>query len=188
MEIYLIRHTTPNIEKGICYGQSDIDLANTFSNEFKIITSKFSTKEDFKVYSSPLKRCSLLAKQFSNTPVYDKRLMELDFGDWELVPWNNISENEMMPWMKDFVNTAVPNGESYTELASRVNSFFQELVSLNTNKTIIITSHAGPIKAFLASLLNIPLKDSFKIKIDYGDIFELKMLDGKIKLITNISI
>ncbi|MEM9897397.1 MAG: alpha-ribazole phosphatase, partial [Bacteroidota bacterium] len=27
MEIYLIRHTTPEISKNICYGQSDLELS-----------------------------------------------------------------------------------------------------------------------------------------------------------------
>ena len=31
MEIFLIRHTTPKIEKGICYGQTDLDITTTFS-------------------------------------------------------------------------------------------------------------------------------------------------------------
>jgi len=33
MEIYLIRHTTPDVAKGICYGQTDLDVANTFEEE-----------------------------------------------------------------------------------------------------------------------------------------------------------
>jgi len=32
-EIYLIRHTTPKVEKGICYGQTDLNLADTFEQE-----------------------------------------------------------------------------------------------------------------------------------------------------------
>ena len=60
MEIYLIRHTTPKIDKGVCYGQSDIELADSFSMEFKEI-SKSIPKTFEKVYSSPLKRCTRLA-------------------------------------------------------------------------------------------------------------------------------
>ena len=37
MEIYLIRHTTPNIEKGICYGQADLDITETFLEEVEAI-------------------------------------------------------------------------------------------------------------------------------------------------------
>ena len=42
MQVYLIRHTTPNIAKGICYGQTDMDVEEKlFAKELKI-TEKFS--------------------------------------------------------------------------------------------------------------------------------------------------
>ena len=34
MELILIRHTTPAIEKGICYGQSDLNVADSFEISF----------------------------------------------------------------------------------------------------------------------------------------------------------
>ena len=33
MAIFLIRHTTPLIEKGICYGQLNIDVTESFEAE-----------------------------------------------------------------------------------------------------------------------------------------------------------
>ena len=126
MEIYLIRHTTPDIEKGICYGQSDLDLKSNYAEAFEAVSNQIQTKKDFKVISSPLKRCSLLAKYFNDDILFDNRLKELNFGDWELKPWNDIPEEEINPWMADFVNVAVTNGESYVQLASRVHAFFEE--------------------------------------------------------------
>ena len=37
MEIYLIRHTTPAVEAGTCYGQADLDVIETFEQEASII-------------------------------------------------------------------------------------------------------------------------------------------------------
>lgn len=188
MEIYVIRHTTPKIEKGICYGQSDLDLVDDYKTEFKTIAAQIPNTSDFRVISSPLKRCALLAKHFNNTPEFDDRLKELNFGSWELKPWNAIPEEEINPWMVDFVNVAVPKGESYTALALRVKSCFNDILNSETNQNIIIVSHAGPIRAFLASVLKVDLKDSFNIKINYGDVFLLQKTDEKIKLITEVSI
>lgn len=188
MEIYLIRHTTPDIEKGICYGQSDLGLVENYTQEFESISKKIPSTKNCKVFSSPLKRCMLLAKHFSNTISFDDRLKELNFGDWELKSWNDIPEKDINPWMKDFVNVVVPNGESYTQLASRVSSCFKDILNSKNEETIIIVSHAGPIRAYLAQLLNIDLKDSFNIKINYGDVFHLKKENDAIKLITNIKI
>ena len=188
MEIYIVRHTTPDIEKGICYGQSDLDLIENYNEEFKIVKSKIPNYKNFKVISSPLKRCKKLAKSFNHEVIFDARLKELNFGNWEMKPWNTIPEDEIKPWMTDFVNVAVPNGESYTQLASRVKSCFDTILASNTNKNLIIISHAGPIRAFLATLLNIELKDSFNIKINYGDVFHLKKESESLKLITEVNL
>ncbi len=187
MEIYLIRHTTPNIEKGICYGQSDLDLKPNYIEEFETVLNQIPKKENLKVISSPLKRCSLLAKYFSDNVSFDNRLKELNFGDWELKPWNDIPAKDINPWMTDFVNVAVPNGESYVDLAARVHAFFEEISLLKSNENLIIVSHAGPIRAILAKLLKLTLKDSFNIKINYGDVFHLKRDNESLKLITNIN-
>src|SRR4028118_1276170 len=83
MEIYLIRHTTPLIEKGICYGQSDIPLADSFESEWEIIRQQLPKEMDC-IYTSPLKRCWQLARkleQHYQVPLFtDKRLMEMHFG------------------------------------------------------------------------------------------------------------
>ncbi|MGL1889791.1 MAG: alpha-ribazole phosphatase [Reichenbachiella sp.] len=168
MEIYLIRHTTPDIEKGICYGQSDIPLTDSFVNES--VALKEHLPDDFDlVLSSPLIRCTSLANSISTVYNTDDRLKELSFGDWELKPWNSIPQKEMTPWMSDFVTTPPPNGESYQDLSIRLKELMEEL-KLKQYDTVAIISHAGPIRAMIANTIGLPLKDSFKLQIDYGSI------------------
>jgi len=188
MEIYLVRHTTPNVEKGICYGQSDIDVAISFNDELKKIVTKLPKDTNFKIISSPLERCALLAKNLGTSVVFDNRLKELNFGAWELKAWDKIPQKELSPWMQDFVNTPVTNGESYTQLAARVYAFFENISKIKTTKTLIIVTHAGPIRALLSKLLDIPLKDSFTIKINYGDVFHVKKINNQFQLKTNLNL
>ena len=171
MEIYLIRHTTPAIEKGICYGQADIPLVATFQEEFDAIQKQLPQKIET-VYSRPLQRCVHLAKEINPVIHTDDRLKELDFGDWELQAWDDIPRAESNDWMEDFVNVAPPNGESYVELQQRVLSFYQELVA-KPHKSVVIVTHAGVIRALLSYLRNIQLKDSFSIQVTYGTVFKL---------------
>src|SRR5580692_7160561 len=60
-EIYLIRHTTPAIGKGICYGQSDLDITSSFREEADLIRQHIPDYIRF-IHSSPLRRCALLAE------------------------------------------------------------------------------------------------------------------------------
>lgn len=188
MDIYLVRHTTPKIEQGICYGQSDLELADDFPRAFKNIVVQLPNTKNFKVISSPLKRCTTLANQLSNRILLDDRLKELNFGDWELKAWNDIPEADINPWMNDFVNVATPNGESYLQLSSRINAFFEDLIISKADMNIIIVSHAGPIRALLSKLMDISLKDSFNIKINYGDVFHLKKEGRSLKLISEVEV
>jgi len=173
MEIYLIRHTTPKIDKGICYGQSDIDVQDSFEEELDMIKKHIPiNRNHFKVYSSPLIRCKKLAQCFSKEITFDQRLMEVNFGDWELQAWDAINEDDLNKWMGDFVIAAPPNGESYVQLSKRVNTAFDAIVN-DSEKSKIIVAHGGVIRALLANIKQVALKDSFNIKIPYGHVVKL---------------
>ncbi|ETN95947.1 alpha-ribazole phosphatase [Zhouia amylolytica] len=181
MEIYLIRHTTPKIEKGTCYGQADIDLDENYLTELKKIKDQLPKNyKSFKLYTSPLKRCSILAEDLMQPIILENRLKELNFGTWELKKWNDIENNELNPWMDDFVNVKVPNGESYIDLQRRSLEFLEELLS--SKKNSIVVSHAGVIRVILSHINQIPLEDSFKIKIDYGAVFKIIYAQNRLEI------
>ncbi|MGM8362157.1 alpha-ribazole phosphatase [Flavobacterium sp. ARAG 55.4] len=173
MEIYLVRHTETVCEKGICYGQSDVDLKEPYLDQFESIKSQIPA--DVIVYSSPLLRCTQLAKYLSDTVITDSRLMEMHFGDWELKNWNAIPEADYSPWMNDFVNVAVPNGESFVALHERVTDFFETVVSENNTNKIVLVTHAGVIRSILCTVSNLPLKDAFSNKVDFGAVIKITL-------------
>ncbi|GAA4272381.1 alpha-ribazole phosphatase [Aquimarina gracilis] len=187
MEIYLVRHTTPNIEKGICYGQSDLGVTSTFPSEVKEIHQQIPLQEVSKVYSSPLQRCKLLAKTFSEKITFDDRLKELNFGDWELRPWDEIHSKVLDPWMNDFVNVQVPNGESYIMLQKRALEFFFSLDHASNEKNIIV-SHAGIIRSIVSHIQNIDLKNSFTIKLEYGHVITIKTTKDQFTITTGLNL
>ncbi|MCP2029434.1 alpha-ribazole phosphatase [Flavobacterium sp. HSC-32F16] len=177
MEIYLVRHTETICEKGICYGQSDVDIAAPFDEIFDRIISELPTEAV--IFSSPLKRCSILAKHIQkniNAISYkeDDRLQEMNFGDWELKPWNEIPPEELNPWMEDFVNIPVSNGESFTELHSRVGDFLLHQIS-EIKRPVIIVAHAGIIRSILCHQTALPLKEAFQNKVDFGEVIRIEL-------------
>ncbi|HEY4787554.1 MAG TPA: alpha-ribazole phosphatase [Bacteroidales bacterium] len=175
MKLYLVRHTAVNLPSGTCYGISDIPLRDNWEDEAGVIASRLAHLNNAVVYSSPSKRCKLLAKKISNKVFLDKRLQELNFGKWELKPWDEINGPTAEQWMNDFVHTRCEGGESYLDLSKRVKSFLTDL-TCTKRETAIIVSHAGVIRAIVASVFDIPLKKSFEIKVDYGQITPLYLL------------
>lgn len=43
MNIYLIRHTSVDVPKGLCYGQSDVPLRPTFEAEAAVTKAKIES-------------------------------------------------------------------------------------------------------------------------------------------------
>ncbi len=174
MEIYLVRHTETICEKGICYGQSDVGLLENYTLQFESIKEQIPVNATF--YSSPLKRCTALADYLSGSNYkIDSRLMEMHFGDWELKNWDAISPEEINPWMNDFVNVSIPNGESFTVLFNRVVDFMQTELQANSTKPVVIVTHAGVIRSILCKISNLPLKDAFTNKVDFGQVIKINL-------------
>jgi alpha-ribazole phosphatase len=178
MEIYLIRHTSPRIEKGVCYGQSDIPIdTGLFESECVEVRAKLPLDIQH-FYSSPLSRCATLGNKLSRAVSFDERLKELDFGDWELQPWAAINVNELTPWMSDFVNRPALNGESYLQLHQRTESFITDLLNQDYLRVGVVT-HAGNIRSFISWVLDLPLSNSFRIALSYGVVVKIVLNKDK---------
>ena len=177
MEIYLVRHTEPVIEKGICYGNSDIGIKLPIENELDLILKKLPAFVDV-IYTSPLLRCSYLAEQLQakikTNLLIDYRLKELNFGDWELKKWDTINQVHLMKWMNNYEVESCPNGESYKDLKLRATLFLNELKVLNL-KNIVIVSHGGFIRTFMSIINQQSFSDIMNLKVDYGDVISLRL-------------
>jgi alpha-ribazole phosphatase len=173
MNVYIQRHTLVSISRGICYGRLSVPLAPSFTEEVKALRQALPGHLDA-VWSSPLERCVKLAKQFSAYPQLSNALLELDFGTWEGKAWDDIQGEELRAWMDDFVHVKAGGGESFQELYERVGRFVEHLRVQDMDNVLIIT-HAGVIRSIWGNILQIPLKQLFKISIGYGETLHLQL-------------
>jgi alpha-ribazole phosphatase len=186
MEIYLIRHTAPHpgFSSGICYGQSDIPLAESFLSDTATLLAQLPIDADA-VYSSPLSRCVSLAQVIlsRSTPIFDERLKEMNFGEWEMKRWDNISPNLINDWSGNLAHFKIPGGESLADLDARVGKFMEELTAQPHEKVVIIT-HAGVVRVIVGRILEMPLKNLFRLSCDFGSVTKLqhKAHEGVAKL------
>jgi len=175
MKIILVRHTQTICPGGTCYGRLDVDLLPSFDEDKKNVIRQLKDVHFDLVYSSPLTRCTQLADaicQLTGKPVVtDKRLVELDFGQWEGKTWDEISQTpEAKLWFSDFLNVACPRGESYRELLHRVQNFLADLATHHPNEIILIVTHAGVIRAIHSILSHSKPMEAFSIKIGFGEV------------------
>jgi len=177
MKLTAIRHTRVDVPVGVCYGQTDVSLASTYEEEKAAVKTQVDWYQFDKVYCSPLGRCRKLAEDLfpRETILFDSRLMELDFGRWEMQKWDGISDTaEAKAWFEDFVEVRIPGGESFRDQINRTADFLTDIKAKNDERIAIVT-HGGIIRA-LDCLLNgtDPLK-AFQNKVNYGELVEFKV-------------
>ncbi len=161
--VCFVRHTQVNVPRGICYGQFNAGLADSFLQEAAVVKQKIDALHFNKVYTSPLDRCVKLA-EYCGYPnaIQSEALMELNFGNWENKKWDDL---DMRVWETDWVNNPPPNGESFAEMYRRVANF---LATLDCEQHTLIFTHKGVINCAKSYYRGIDLKDTFNETLDYG--------------------
>lgn len=143
MKLTFVRHTSVDVERGTCYGQSDVPLKPSFPEEAEEVRRKLEGKQFDKVYTSPLSRCTMLAS-FCGYPdaIHDDRLKELNFGDWEMKKFDEIKDPRLQEWFDDYFNVAPTGGESFAEQQTRLRDFIADLKQTGMG-SILIFAHGG---------------------------------------------
>ena len=144
--IWLLRHTPVRIGPGICYGRTDLALADAADVGAVVAALRSSPAAQHgavpTVVSSPASRCIALAAAIDPDFTTDPRLLELDFGDWEGVAWDDVPRAALDAWAADPWGFAAPGGESGHALLARVRAFW----AATPQRPLIIVSHGGPLR------------------------------------------
>ena len=174
--LYLIRHTTPKIASGTCYGQLDIELSLSFDNEAAEVLGWLPAVE--LIITSPLLRSRRLAEYLSLAHQCewrsDSRLKEIHFGDWEGKKWDDISRHEIDAWSADTLNYTPPNGESARQMMQRLQAMLHDVEKL-PQQTIALVGHGGSIRGVLALLGEIELGSTLEWGIGYGVVIGVRI-------------
>jgi alpha-ribazole phosphatase len=174
--LYLVRHTAPHVEPGVCYGQLDVDVADTFGDEAAAVLDWLPPVE--LVITSPLQRtrrlAGYLAEQQGCVWQSDARLMEMHFGDWEGSWWTDIPRCEIDAWTADILNYVPPNGESAQNMMQRVEDLLHDVTEL-TQKKVALVAHAGSIRALLALLGGVLLTRTLNWQIEVGTVIGVRI-------------
>ncbi len=147
----LLRHLRPAVAEGVCYGITDLDLAEGHAAVLETVLERLPALDG--IATSPLRRCRILAEAIATRRgmrvVTDHRLIEMDFGAWEGQPWNDIPRAELDQWAADFLHARPHGGESVAQLQARTQAALAEYHATPGHQLLV--THAGVIKAALAT-------------------------------------
>ncbi len=154
----------------IRHGESEANLNRIFAGHYNapltdlgrrqaMATAEY-IKENYKVdkvFASDLDRAFATGKAAADllglpvTPTPDLR--EIYAGEWEGVLYDDIKAaypDLFGKWFGDTGNVRCPNGESVEELGDRVLGCLTRIAEENPDSTIVIATHATPIRSLQA--------------------------------------
>ncbi|MBY6236979.1 alpha-ribazole phosphatase [Vibrio harveyi] len=158
LNIYLLRHGKVNAAPGL-HGQADLKVDDV--EQRKIAQAWQQTGREVEgIISSPLSRChdlaEILAEQQLLPLSVEPQLQELDFGDFDGIPFDMLSEhwNKLDAFWKAPAQHTLPNAESLDDFSHRVTCAWSQIIN-DINDNLLIVTHGGVIRMILAHVLGV---------------------------------
>ncbi|MFC3748451.1 histidine phosphatase family protein [Paenibacillus sp. GCM10012306] len=169
LELVLIRHgpTQWNAERRYL-GHTDLPLLPDSGGLLLRLKEQLAGYESFKeVWCSDLLRCrqtlTAVASPLAASAVYDQRLREMNFGEWEGCNYEQLKDQALYRnWIDDPAAFTPPGGESWAQFSDRVAHFLDSLEvatgvpscssqgELCQPRRVLVVTHGGVIRQLLA--------------------------------------
>lgn len=161
-KVILVRHGETDWNKNARFqGQTDVPLSETGRGQAERVAEKLADEKVFAIYSSDLSRAyetaSIIAKQHGLEVKKSKALREINFGLWEGMDRQVITDEHRdlyQQWLDNPMETRTPQGENFIEVQSRALTALREIASEHPNETVIVVAHGGLIKAVICEYLD----------------------------------
>ncbi|MEM7326901.1 MAG: histidine phosphatase family protein, partial [Actinomycetota bacterium] len=107
----------------------------------------------------------------------DERFIELDYGGFDLQPLSEVPAETWAAWRSD-PDFRPPDGETFNELATRVNAGLDDLLERAATEDVVVLSHVSPVKAAVAWALGCPISISWRCYVAQAAITEIGVARG----------
>lgn len=174
MALVLVRHgqTEPN-RAGQLLGRLDAPLTELGMRQAKAAAGFVVSGYDVaRVVSSPLRRARQTAELFGVPVEVDERWVEIDYGDYDGLPFKEVPDELWREWRAD-PSWTPPSGESLTSVGRRVRVACEELAAVAMESDVVVVSHVSPIKAAVAWALEVGDEVSWRMHLDVAAICEI---------------
>lgn len=170
-EIILVRHgRTEANAKGLLLGHLDVALDDQGRNQAAATAASLPVPD--LVVSSPLLRTRQTAEAFGPAFEVDEAWIELDYGQWDGRPINEVPDEAWAAWRADS-DFAPPGGESLARLTARVHDALDDLASRLDGRRVVVVSHVSPVKAAVGWALGMGPEVAWRTFVAPGSITRL---------------
>lgn len=174
MDLLLVRHgvSEHNTSDVISGGTSNPNLSQAGVKQVEEVSKIIDNNKIDKVYASPLiraKRTAQILTDFQKDIITDGRLKEMDFGSWE----GQHAEELKVKYPDAFddlgtINSKytkyAKNGETFKQVADRVEEFLAEIQPYSNDKTIMVVCHGFVIRSLIARWFKLKIEDVMTVR------------------------
>ncbi len=159
--VLFVRHgQTPTTGKVLPGRAAGLHLAEKGQRQAEAVAERIAAMQTDKrrvaaVYASPLERtqetAAPIARALGLRVRRNQGLLEADFGDWTGAELKKLYKKpEWRTVQRNPSGFRFPSGESFTEMQTRIVSAVDRLRAAHPGETVVVVSHADPIKAAVA--------------------------------------
>lgn len=170
-DIYVIRHAEAegNLYRRI-QGRYNSRLTDLGEKQVAALAERFSDVHVDAVYASGLRRANMTAAGVADPKGLevriDERLIEVDMGEWEDMPWGQLQKDT--PEQLHYFNNepekwCVKGGEPMQVIVDRMMAALRDIIAENEGKTVVIVSHGLAIRCLFMGVQGIPVSESKQI-------------------------
>jgi phosphoserine phosphatase len=184
--VWLVRHAAAAGAEGRCYGRLDLPLSEQGIRQAHEAARVLKDEAIAHTYSSKLSRAvetaGILAEPHGLAVHTIADLAEIHFGDLEGLSYDEIETRYpevFRSWMSTPTETEFPNGESFVRMRARVLPAMNDLIARHQNETILVVSHAGPIRVLLGAALGMPEHLIFRLEQKHAALNRIYYADAE---------
>lgn len=174
MSLWIVRHGRTQANKsGVLLGRADPSLDEVGREQAAAIVAALPTPDV--LVSSPLARTRETAEAFGQDVVADERFIEVDYGDYDLMPLSKVPTPVWDRWRSE-LDFVPPNGESMGAMFKRVSAGLSELQDTAADAEVVVVSHVSPIKASLCWALGVDASAMWHTRIDQASVTRIDIV------------
>lgn len=189
MNIWVTRHGQTNLNKHkLMQGLTDDPLNARGIEQAKSVREAIGDVHFDAVYASPLDRAITTASIVADIPksdvIIDNRIIEVDFGKYEQIPYAKLGLAMTAYWAWPEIVPAPKTVENIASMVARSSDFMRELES-HDYENVLVACHGGIIRAICGYLEDTRSGVKWRPKPKNCEVRIYESINGKHRFIRN---
>lgn len=170
-------HSQANLAGVLSGRRPNVHLSKEGVEQSKDLARRLGSFVPHQIRISPMERCletispwliaSAASKAYSQKPIVDHGLTEVDYGDWSGKKLSVLSRNKLWSVVQNTPSQMYfPKGEGILEMQARAMESIHRSIDRRAKAPLVIVSHGDVIKSIVAASLGMHIDEFQRIIID----------------------